>query len=305
MSKHPEPQPAHFHDGFLIFRGHRIWHRVYGAGEEAGQLPLLALPAGPGMPCDYLEPLSALATGRRVILYDPLGSGRSDHPYNPELWSVDLFLEELSVVRRTLGINELHLLGHAWGGMLALEHTLSGAPGLASLILLSTPPSVPAWLSEVEELIAGLPMGARLALTQSIVQRRTDVPGYAEAAALFDRRHGCRLDPLPVPLRRSRESAQRYPDVKQALWGSHPFVPDGPLAAWDATPRLDTINLPTLVLGGRHDETPPHCTGALHRAIPFSEYALFEQSAHHPHLEEPEAFYATVADFLERVEAYL
>ena len=59
------------------------------------------------------------------------------------------------------------------------------------------------------------------------------------------------------------------------------------------------------MLGGRYDETPPHVTAALHRAIPYSEFVQFEESAHHPHLEEPERFHSVVADFLTRVEAYL
>ncbi len=305
MSTQDEPHQLPTTDGHLLFHGHRVWYRITGAGEAAGKLPLVVLHAGPGMPSDYLQPLSVHADGRRVVLYDQLGCGLSDHPYDAALWSVDLFVEELSVVRRTLGLNHVHLLGHGWGGMLALEHALSGAPGIASLTLISTPASVPAWMDEVHELIAGLPMGARLALTQAIQDNSTAVTGYAEAAALFDQRHGCRLDPLPDCLRRSRASAQRYPEVRESLWGPHPFAPSGPLATWDVTERLDAINVPTLVLGGAHDETPPHITASLHRAIPYSEYLLFEQSAHHPHLEEATRFHATLADFLTRVEAYL
>ena len=305
MSTIDGPQALPSLDGHLHFHGHRVWHRLVGAPETPGHLPLVVLHTGPGTPSDYLAPLAAQAQGRRVIFYDQLGCGLSDHPYDPNLWSIDLFVEELSVVRRTLGLNHIHLLGHGWGGMLALEHALSGAPGLASLTLVSTPASVPDWMIELEDLIAALPMGARLALTQAIQDRSTSTPGYVEAAALFDQRHGCRVQPMPAPLRRSRESAHRYREVMETLWGPHPFAPTGPLATWDVTARLDEINIPTLVLGGHYDKTPPHLTASLHRAIPYSEYALFEQSAHFPHLEEPERFHATLADFLTRVEAYL
>ena len=305
MSTHREPHALPVSDGHLLFHGHRVWHRIVGHGEEVGQLPLVVLHTGPGTPSDYLEPIASQAEGRRVIFYDQLGCGLSDHPYDSDLWTIDLFVEELSVVRRTLGLNHIHLLGHGWGGMLALEHALSGAPGLASLTLISTTASVPAWMAEVQDLIAALPMGARLALTQAIQEQSTETPGYTEAAALFDQRHGCRLQPIPPALRRSRESARRFREVKETLWGTHPFAPTGPLAAWDVTARLDAINIPTLVLGGRYDETPPHTTASLHRAIPYSEYVLFDESAHHPHLEESDRFHAVLADFLTRVEAYL
>jgi proline iminopeptidase len=305
MSTHHDPHALPTSEGSLLFRGHRVWHRIVGHGEAQGQLPLIVLHTGPGTPSDYLAPLASQAQGRRVIFYDQLGCGLSDHPYDTDLWTIDLFVEELSVVRRTLGLNQVHLLGHGWGGMLALEHALRGAPGLASLTLVSTTPSVPAWLDEMGELIAGLPMSARLSLTQAIQEQSTSTPGFREAAALFDKRHGCRLNPIPTPLRKSRESAQRFREVKETLWGPHPFVPTGPLATWDVRARLDAINIPTLVMGGQYDETPPHITSSLHRAIPYSEYVLFENSAHHPHLEEPERFHAALADFLTRVEAYL
>ncbi len=292
-------------DGHLIFHGHRVWYRIAGQADTPGHLPLVVLHSGPGCPSDYLASLAALAQGRRVIFYDQLGCGLSDHPFEPELWTIDLFVEELSVVRRTLGLNQVHLLGHGWGGILALEHALSGAPGLASLTLISTPLSVATWMVAVEDLIADLPMGPRLTLTQAIQDKSTQTPGFSEAATLFDKRYGCRISPIPEQLRRSRESARRFPEVKESLWGTHPFVPTGPLASWDAQARLDEINLPTLVLGGRFDEVPPRETEALHRAIPFSEYVLFGESAHLPHLEEPERFGMVLDDFLSRVEAYL
>ena len=81
---------------FVAFHGYQVWYRIVGAGEAPGKLPLLCLHGGPGAPQDYLEPLEALAaSGRRVIFYDQLGAGNSDHPHNPALWTVPLFMEEL------------------------------------------------------------------------------------------------------------------------------------------------------------------------------------------------------------------
>lgn len=305
MSKDAEEPVIPSSSGHLLFHGHRVWYRIAGESENPGHLPLVVLHGGPGCPSDYLATLTSLAEGRRVIFYDQLGCGLSDHPFRQELWSIDLFVEELSIVRRALGLNRVHLLGHGWGGMLALEHALSGAPGLASLTLVSTPVSVPTWMAAVEDLIADLPMGPRLALTQAIQEQSTLTPGFSEAAALFDKRYGCRLSPIPDRLRRTRESAQRFPEVRHSLWGTHPFVPTGPLAAWDVRARLNEINVPALVLGGRYDEVPPRETETLHRSIPFSEYILFGESAHHPHLEEPQRFRTVLDDFLTRVEAYL
>ena len=58
-------------EGFISFRGYKVWYGIVGEREEPGRLPLLCLHGGPGAPHDYLEPISGMAkTGRRVVFYD-------------------------------------------------------------------------------------------------------------------------------------------------------------------------------------------------------------------------------------------
>lgn len=87
-------------EGYLPFKGHRVWYRIAGERELPGRLPLLVLHGGPGATHQYLESLSALAeTGRRVIFYDQIGCGNSDHPTDPDFYSAELFVDELAAVR--------------------------------------------------------------------------------------------------------------------------------------------------------------------------------------------------------------
>lgn len=293
------------HEGYLPFGGLRTWYAVVGEGETAGKLPLLVLHGGPGFPSDYLQPLHALAQGRRVILYDQLGCGRSDHPDDVSLWTIDLFLEELSVVRRWLGLEHVHIFGHSWGGMLALEHVLSGAPGIASAIVADSLASVPEWRIAVRRLIDELSLPQRDALRRGLERGDLSAPLAREAMAEFDSRHLSRLNPLPECLQQSIRLALEDQQVYRTLWGMHELAPSGRLAEWDVRQRLDTINIPALVIGGRYDEMPPEITEDLHRRIPWSEHVIFEHSSHMPHLEETELFLQVTDDFLGRVEAYL
>jgi proline-specific peptidase len=287
------------------WRNFRTWTVTLGAREIDGRLPILALHGGPGVPSDYLLALEPLTANRRVILYDQVGCGRSTPGEPPAEWVLDLFLEELSAVRRALGLNQVHVLGHSWGGMLAIEHALTEAPGVASLTLVCTPPSVPQWVEEVQSLVHVLPMAERLALMDSMASERPAGEAFEQAMEVFDERHGCRVQPIPVALQRSLDAAHLDPRVREAMWGPHPFHPTGTLAQWDIRDRLDEIRAPTIVLGGRHDTVTPNQMAALQRAIPYAESHLFEHSAHYPHLEESAAFTQVVEDFLERVEAYL
>ena len=133
----------------LRFRDWKTHCVVFGDGEVPGRLPLLCLHGGPGGTHLPLEGLGQLSEqGRRVVYYDQLGSGDSDRPDDPSLWTVETYVEQLRSVRDGLGLDEVHLFGTSWGGMLALEYAFTEPPGLKSLILNSTPTSAPRWAEE-------------------------------------------------------------------------------------------------------------------------------------------------------------
>jgi proline-specific peptidase len=170
-------------EGFIPFRGFQVWFRSVGRDVD-GKLPLLCLHGGPGVPHDYLEPLEALAaTGRRVFFYDQLGCGNSDQPHDRSLWDVGLFLEELAVVRQALGLEQLHLLGQSWGGMLAMEYALTQPAGVSGLILASSLASVPQWVAEANRLRAELPPEVQQTLLQHERAGTTDEPAGRDPGA--------------------------------------------------------------------------------------------------------------------------
>jgi proline-specific peptidase len=234
-------------------------------------LPLLVLHGGPGSAHDALEGLGALAEqGRQVVFYDQLGSGESDRPDDSSLWTVGMFLDQLRSVRDGLGLERMHLFGSSWGGMLALEYAFTRPPGLASLVLNSTPTSAPRWADETARLRAALPPG--------LDEKQTE--------AEFRRRHICRLDPEPEVLARARAKFGRQ--VYEVMWGPNEYTVTGTLKDWDVIDRLDEIKVPTLITSGQYDECSPALVEPLHRGIVGSEWVVFEGSAHMSYLEEPE-----------------
>jgi len=290
-------------EGFVPFRGYRTWYRVVGDREERGKLPLLCLHGGPGFTWDSFEPLEPMAaTGRRVVFYDQLGSGNSDEPHNPSMYTVDLYVEEVGVVRRALGLDRVHILGHSWGGMLAMEYALTRPAGLASLILADTGASVPQWVAEMRRLVAELPPEVQQTILKHEAAGTTDSPEYQEACRVYSRRYcGGRIDPRPDCL--NRIAGKPGDEVYHTMWGPSEWYATGTLKDWDITSRLGEIRVPTLVIGGRYDEATPAVTETVHRGIPGSEWVIFENSGHFPHLEETERYLQVLSQFLNRVEA--
>jgi proline-specific peptidase len=290
-------------EGYIPFHGYRTWYRVVGAREDPVKLPLLCLHGGPGAPHDYLEPLEAMAgTGRRVIFYDQLGCGNSNVPTDPSIYTMALYLEEVDAIRRALGLEHVHILGHSWGAMLAMEYALTQPVGLASLILADTGASSPQWVTEMRRLIADLPSEVQETLSRNELAGTTDSPEYQEACQLFFRRHGSgRIDPRPDCLNRMADKPGD--EVYHAMWGPSEWFVTGTLKDWDIIGRLGDIRAPTLVIGGRYDHATPVLTETVHQGIPGSEWVIFENSGHFPHMEETERYLKVLDRFLTHVEA--
>ncbi|MFJ9811010.1 proline iminopeptidase-family hydrolase [Streptomyces sp. NPDC101158] len=290
-------------EGTVPLRGHRTWYRVVGARRPTGQVPLLVVNGGPGCAHDYLDDLAALPeeTGRPVVFYDQIGCGRSDHPDDPSLWTLETFVAELAAVRETLGLDPVHLLGHSWGGQLALEHALARPRGLMSLVLASPVASAPAYQAETRRLKESLPTGVREVLDRHEAAGTTGDPEYQEAALAFYGRFLCRLEPWPPHLVRSFTGMNR--DVYETLWGGVEWNLTGSLADWDVTARLGELDLPVLVTSGRHDVATPALVGAVVAALPRATWTLFENSSHMASAEEPERYRRAVGTFLADVEA--
>lgn len=286
-------------EGRIPFRGYHTWYRDRGPAES---IPLVCLHGGPGSTHWYFESLAEelAREGRRVVVYDQLGCGSSDRPEDDELWTVDLFVDELDTVRAALGLDRLHLLGTSWGAMLALEYVIRDKSGLVSLTLNSPPTASSTWAREAARLKDELPEAHRRAIAEHEATGDLEHPAYVAAEDEFWRRHICRLEPPPEFVERGRR--ERGKRVYHVLWGLSEWSPDGRLRDWDVRARLSEIDLPTLITSGRYDECTPALAEEAHRGIRGSEWVLFEESSHMPFVEEPERFRTLLSEFLQRAE---
>ena len=284
-------------EGFIAVTGGKVWYKSVGAGAKP---PLLTLHGGPGFPHDYLEPLAALADERPVIFYDQLGCGKSDRPDDPALWRIERFVEELGQIRAALGLEKIHLLGHSWGTMLAVDYALTRPAGLQRLILASPCLNIPRWLDDLAEYRRQLPLEVQATLTRHEAAGTTDSEEYNTATMEFYRRHVCRLDPWP-PLLQQTLDGMGLP-VYLGMWGPNEFYMTGNLNTYDRSPRLPEISIPTLFTCGRYDEATPETTQSYQSLLPGAQLQIFEAASHMPHLEQPEAYLKTLRAFLHRLE---
>jgi proline-specific peptidase len=282
------------------------WCRVVGEGDRT---PIVLLHGGPGYNSEYLRRFENFAkTGRTVIRYDQIGSGRSvvnDEHYRPGVFTVELFRRELSRLREELGLDEVILIGQSWGVMLALEHAIEGAPGIRGLVLMSGPASMEEWTAETLRLRDELPAEVRETLAREEAAGRVGSPAFKEAYAVWERTHVLRMDEPPPWEAEGLEIFEHDMRVYDLTTGGAEFPTEGTtfeLADWDIRPMLGNVSAPTLLLSGRYDEATPAVMNTLLRGIAGSEWHILEESSHSCHTEEEALTMLLVADFLARIE---
>lgn len=293
-------QRVPFHDG-------ETWVQATEPDEPvAGALPLIVLHGGPGMAHNYLRNLGEFArTGRTVIHYDQLGCGNSTHlPDAPaEFWNPQLFVDEFQNLVQRLEITDYHLLGQSWGGMLGAEIATRRPPGLRTLSICNSPASMQLWVEGAAELRAQLPEPVQRALTEHEADGSITDPEYLRARAAFYQRHVCRIVPMPRDFQESEDQMEAEPTVYHTMNGPNEFHVVGTLRDWTIVDRLDTIEVPTLVVAGEYDEATPRTWQPFVERIPRVTSHVFPDASHCSHLEHPEEFRAVVGGFLAQHDA--
>lgn len=276
--------------------GHKVVAYSYGTGDEV----IFALNGGPGLPCDYLrDPLVPLVEhGYRLVVHDQLGTGNSDHPADPALWTLARYVDEVEQVLDALDLKRVHFLGHSWGGWCGIEYALMHPARIRSMIWSNTCADIPHLLVEIERLRGAL--GAEtVAMMQSFEARGLyDHPAYAAAVELLDFRHIRRLPERPLPGARSK-AGFNFP-IYMKIQGPNKYHYIGEIATWNRIADLGRLGQPALVVNGQHDVLTPACGMRMHQALPNAEIRIFPDSSHSPFYEEPEAYRALLLDFLGR-----
>lgn len=273
-------------EGFLtITGGHRLWYRrVPGTAAP----PLLVLHGGPGASWDYLEPVLDLSPDRTVVVYDQLESGRSDHPGDPALWTIERYADEVDDVRSALGLDTVDLFGHSWGGWLVIEYMtrLHQPTGVRRVVLGSTSSSLRQVAEETGRLRRELPAEVRRVLDEHEAAGTIDSPEFQEAAMVFYRRHVCRLDPWPDFVMRTFDFLGQG-GAYLHMQGPNEFTITGNLRDWDRTADLGKISAPTLVVCGEFDELGEPCADVLVAGIPGAEKVVVSGCSHTWLAEDP------------------
>jgi proline iminopeptidase len=284
------PAAAAAQDGTFDNRGLTLHYRSIGSGPA-----LVILSGGPGFDVDYMQPVADALPAYRRILFEQRGTGRSQpKTLRAEDMTLDVAVEDLDALRQHLGLDQLLLAGHSWGGMLAMAYAAAHPDRVDRLILIESggptldfqqwfgdnirarmrPEDIEAERYWAEAARNGLPPAKA-----AIESLKAVTPAY-----FFDRARGL-------------EFAATMKDGMLHVESSDMLFADL-MKQYDLRDRLRQFDRPTLIIQGHQDPIGDKTAEDIHALISSSTLAYIDQCGHFPWLEQPQAFQAAIDSFL-------
>ena len=294
---HAQTPMKHPAGAYAQVNGAKLWYESEGEGE-----PLLLVAGGPGDTHSEFHPFfSNLASQFRVIYFDALGVGKSDRGKSNREYTFAREVDDLEGLRQALGLAQMDLLGHSFGGMVAQAYALKYPQFVKRLILADTFHSGKMWQANNDsvnheirnqfpelwdELARVRKKGFRSNSSEQLDIYRKLPPG------LFYFYDAAKYKLLP-------EDAGNDQVYYTIAGEDADFTIGGDIARLDFRRELQKLKMPILVLAGRFDRVSlPRYAAEYKRYAPNARFVMLEQSGHFPFVEEPEATLSALRDFL-------
>ena len=285
----------------------KVWTKRVGNNPD---MKVLLLHGGPGGTHDFFEIFDSYFPNAQIeyYYYDQLESGRSDHPDDPDLWTIEHFVEEVEQVRQALGLDNSNffLYGQSWGGILAMEYAFKYQQNLKGLIISNMVSSIPEYNKYANEVLAKqLPEDVLAEIREMEANGDFSNPRYEEL--LYEHyytEHVLRmpLEEWPEPIIHGFENLNY--DIYLAMQGPSEFgiVGDASLKDWDRSQDLGQIQVPTLVIGAEYDTMDPKHMEWMAGEFPAGQYLYCPKGSHCAMYDDAETYFTGLIDFIKSIK---
>lgn len=270
----------------------KLFCRVTGQGK-----PLIVIHGGPGLTQDYLLPqMYELARNNLVIFYDQRGCGKSTVDINANTINLESFVDDIEAIRQAFNFDKISILGHSWGGFLAMQYTIAHPERVDKLILSNSAPA-----SSQEYALFGQEYMRRMSPYQKELEKISSSQGFRDGDTCvmeqFYRlifRQYCYIPEKAelLNLRMTSIASLNGARVSEIL---REKVLDRP---FNLNNGLKALKVPTLILHGDSDPIPPSTTQDIHENIHHSKYVLMKNCGHFPYVEDPATYFKYINEFL-------
>jgi proline iminopeptidase len=283
---------------FAKINGTEIFFDIDGAGWEVNKDELKEKPVcfvvhgGPGGTHINFKPyLDSLTSYMQLVYIDNRGSGFSAKGAQ-STYTMKHNVEDIEALRQYLGLEKIMLLGHSYGGMTAMEYAKRYQHNLSAILLIATSPSY-RFIEKAKSFVAekGTNEQKDIAdvLWEGAFTSNDQLDKYYDIMAPLYSCTAKEDDQVPRP---------KIPRSFEAL--NKGF--GGFLREYDVIGDLPAIQVPSLVIAGKHDWiTPIDENELIADKLPNSKFVIFENSSHSVFKDEPDRFHNVVTNFVKGI----
>jgi proline iminopeptidase len=275
----------------------KLYYREIGQGQ-----PIIVLHGGPDFDHSYLLPdLDRLSDSFRLVYYDQRGRGKSADNVQPEDVTIQSEFEDLEGLREYFRLESVAVLGHSWGGVLAMEYAIRHPDRVSHLILMNTAPA-----SHDDLMLFRQDRRKRDADDiEKLKALRTTAKyqeGDHETDADYYRIHFRATVRQPELLERvvkslrlnvTKEGIVKAREIEERLYNETWL-----LSEYDLIPKLKRLSIPALIIHGDYDFIPIECAVHIAQAIPGARFVLLRECGHFSYIERPDEVRKEITDFL-------
>jgi proline iminopeptidase len=287
MGANSEANPCARREGYAPVQNAVLYFREVGHGR-----PIILVHGGPDFDHGYLRPdKDRLSDIYRLIYYDQRGRGKSTSRTHVYDIGIETEIEDLDGLREYYHLDAVALLGHPWGGLLAMEYAIRHPHRVSHLILMNTA------AASHEDYLVWREEGRRRKapyerVLNELVSSAEFNDGDPDAVAAYYRIHFATTVKQPEYLERllrnmsgsfAREHVLRARAIEERLFGQ-----TWGLSEYDLFPKLKRLSIPTLVIHGDNDLIPAECAAHIARAIPGARFALLKETGHFAFMDSPD-----------------
>ncbi len=285
-------------EGMKEINGTQLYYKIIGRGE-----PVIILHGGPGLDHSYFLPqMGKLAENYQLVFYDQRACGKSSVQVDENSMRMEFFLKDLDEIRRHFGAEKVHIIGHSWGGLLAMQYAINYPDRVKSLSLISSIGANKEFASHSSKNLKNRTSREdsiqRAEIIQSGELQNGEIKEYEKLYRLIFKKsfyNPLLSDSLSLDFNRNFVKTQRL----IAFLGKD-------LAGYDLYSDLkEKIYFPTLILHGDYDIIPVEVAQKIHKHIPHSELVILKNCGHFPYIEQPEIFFDTLVSFLRKADGQI
>jgi len=280
-----------------------VWTKRIGNNPK---IKVLLLNGGPGATHEYFECFENFlpAEGIEFIYYDQLGCGNADNPNDTSMWDLPRYVEEVEQVRKALKLDNtnFYLLGHSWGGILAMEYAVKYQNNMKGLIISNMMASCPEYGKYADEVLSKQLAPEVLKEIRDIEARKDFAnPRYMELLIPnFYEKHVLRFPSKDWPEPVNRSLGKTNQSLYVTMQGPSEFGISGKLEKWDRKADLKNVKIPTLVIGAKHDTMDPKHMEEISKILPNGSYLFCPKGSHMAFYDDQKTYFSGLISFLKK-----